>query len=48
MMPDINTGKFADGTELTAEQKLVMKEIIVNLLSGERVIGRKVRLGTDG
>ncbi len=34
MMPDINAEKSAEGSVLTAGQKLLLKRILVELLSG--------------
>lgn len=44
MMPDINAGKFADVSVLSARQKLLLKRILVELLSGPGVFGRRTRL----
>lgn len=46
MMPDINTGKSAVGSVLTAGQELLLKRILVELLSGQGVPGRSIRLTT--
>ena len=42
MKPDINTRKFVAGSALTAEQKLQIKDILVELLSGQGVPGRRI------
>ncbi len=44
MMPNINAGKLAAGSVLTARHKLLLKRILVELLSGQGIPGRKVRL----
>ncbi len=46
MMPDINAEKSAEGSVLTAGQKLLLKRILVELLSGRVVSGRSIRLAT--
>lgn len=43
MMPDINAGKLADGSVLITRQKLLLKRILVELLSGPGVPGRSIR-----
>ena len=46
MMPDINAEKSAEGSVMTAGQKLLLKRILVELLSGPGVSGRSIRLTT--
>ncbi len=43
MMPDINAEKSADGSVPTARQKLLLKRILVELLSGQGVSSRNIR-----
>ena len=43
MITDINAEKSADGSVLTAGQKLLLKRILVELLSGPGVSGRSIR-----
>ncbi len=46
MMPDRNSEKFADVSVLSARQKLLLKRILVELLSGQVVSGPRIRLTT--
>jgi len=44
MMPEINAEKSAEGSVPTAGRKSLLKRILVELLSGPGVSGRKTRL----
>jgi len=44
MITDINADKSAEGSVLTAGQKLLLKRILVELLSGPGIPGRSIRL----
>lgn len=37
MKQDINAGKSADGSVLTAREKLLLKRLLIELLSGQGV-----------